>query len=71
MVLVRADVSEQLIAFIMRVERISKLGTALKNGIFWNVTPCGSHKNQRFGVTYHVHLPGENIHREDGGDTIL
>jgi hypothetical protein len=23
----------------------------LKNGVFWDVTPCGSFKNQRFGET--------------------
>jgi hypothetical protein len=23
----------------------------MKNGIFWNVTPCGSCKNRRFGGT--------------------
>jgi hypothetical protein len=23
----------------------------MKNGIFWDVTPCGSCKNRRFGVT--------------------
>jgi hypothetical protein len=24
----------------------------VKNGIFWDVTPCGSCKNRRFGGTY-------------------
>jgi hypothetical protein len=23
----------------------------MKNGVFWDVTPCGSCKNRRFGVT--------------------
>jgi hypothetical protein len=23
----------------------------MKNAIFWNVTPCGSYKNRRFGRT--------------------
>jgi hypothetical protein len=23
----------------------------LKNGVFWDVTPCGSYKNPRFGGT--------------------
>jgi hypothetical protein len=23
----------------------------MKNGVFWNVTPCGSCKNRRFGGT--------------------
>jgi histidine decarboxylase len=28
-----------------------KKGTTMKNGGFWDVTPCGSCKNQRFGGT--------------------
>jgi hypothetical protein len=24
----------------------------MKNGVFWDVTPCGSCKNRRFGGTY-------------------
>jgi hypothetical protein len=28
----------------------------MKNGIFWDVTPCGSCKNWHFGGTYQVHL---------------
>jgi hypothetical protein len=27
---------------------------ALKNGVFWDVTPCGSCKNRRFGGTYRI-----------------
>jgi hypothetical protein len=23
----------------------------IKNGVFWDVTPCGSYKNRRFGGT--------------------
>jgi hypothetical protein len=23
----------------------------MKNGVFWNITPCGSFKNRRFGGT--------------------
>jgi hypothetical protein len=26
----------------------------LKNGVFWDVTPCGFCKNQRFGVTWYL-----------------
>jgi hypothetical protein len=26
----------------------------LKNGVFWNVMPCGSCKNRRFGGTLHL-----------------
>jgi hypothetical protein len=31
--------------------------------IFWDVSPCDSCKNQRFGGTYHLHLQGENNQR--------
>jgi hypothetical protein len=24
---------------------------SIKNGVFWDVTPCGSYKNRRFGGT--------------------
>jgi hypothetical protein len=42
--LVRTYVSEESIVSIIRVEGISELGKtlALKNGVFWDVTPCGS-----------------------------
>jgi hypothetical protein len=26
-----------------------------KNGVFWDITPCGSCKNQRFGGTWRLH----------------
>jgi hypothetical protein len=26
----------------------------MKNAVFWDVTPCGSCKNRRFGGTYHI-----------------
>jgi hypothetical protein len=35
--------------------------------IFWEMTPCGSYKNRRFGGSYRLHLQGER----DVGDTIL
>jgi hypothetical protein len=31
----------------------------MKNGVFWDVTPCGSCKNQRFGGTYRLHHQGD------------
>jgi hypothetical protein len=41
--LVRTDVSEELSASVIRVTRIAELGTlALKDGVFWDVPPCGS-----------------------------
>jgi hypothetical protein len=27
------------------------MAVTMKNGVFWDVTPCGSCKNQRFGGT--------------------
>jgi hypothetical protein len=45
--LVRTDSSEELSASFIRVTRIGELGTTLKNGVFWDVTPCGSCKNRR------------------------
>jgi hypothetical protein len=27
----------------------------MKNAVFWDVTPCGSCKNRRFGGTYPLH----------------
>jgi hypothetical protein len=35
----------------------------MKDAIFWDVSPCGSCKNQRFGGTYRLHLQGENNRR--------
>jgi hypothetical protein len=50
---VRTDLSEESIGSIIRVERIGVLGTtlAVKNGVFWDLTPCCSCKNRRFGGT--------------------
>jgi hypothetical protein len=49
-VLVRTDISEELSASIIRVTTTGELETmlTLKNGVFWDVTPCGSCKNRRF-----------------------
>jgi hypothetical protein len=30
----------------------------MKTGVFWDVTPCGSCKNRRFGGTYSLHHQG-------------
>jgi hypothetical protein len=49
--LVRIDVSEEFSASFITVTKIGELGTTLKNGVFWDVTPCGSCKNRRFGRT--------------------
>jgi hypothetical protein len=31
----------------------------MKNAVFWNVTPCGSCKNRRFGGMYRLHHQGD------------
>jgi hypothetical protein len=33
----------------------------MKNGVFWNVTPCGSCKNRRFGGTWCLLHQGDKI----------
>jgi hypothetical protein len=38
----------------------------LKNAVFWDVAPCRSYVNRRFGRTYRLHLQGRKI-RERGG----
>jgi hypothetical protein len=35
----------------------------LKIVVLWDVSPCGSYKNTRFGGTYHLHLQHENNQR--------
>jgi hypothetical protein len=37
----------------------------MKNAVFWDVEPCGSCVNRRFGGTYRLHLQGRKI-RERG-----
>jgi hypothetical protein len=32
----------------------------MKNAVFWDVTPCGSCKNRRFGGIYRFHRQGED-----------
>jgi hypothetical protein len=31
----------------------------MKNGVFWDVTPCGSCKSRRFGRTWHLLHQGD------------
>jgi hypothetical protein len=31
----------------------------MKNAVFWDVAPCGSCMNRRFGVTYRLHHQGD------------
>jgi hypothetical protein len=32
----------------------------MENGVFWDVTPCGSCKIRRFGGTFRLHHQGDN-----------
>jgi hypothetical protein len=41
----------------------------VKNFFFWDVAPCRSYVNRRFGEIYRLHLQGRKI--RDGGDTFL
>jgi hypothetical protein len=54
--LVRTDVSEEPSASFIRVTRIGELGTTLKNGVFWDVTPCGSilHSHRRENLKSYI-----------------
>jgi hypothetical protein len=46
-------------AKVVRFE-VSTAGT-MENAVFWNVTPCSSCKNRRFGGTYRHHHQSESI----------
>jgi hypothetical protein len=35
----------------------------MKNDVFWDVTTCGSCKNQRFGGMYRLHHHGDKNRR--------
>jgi hypothetical protein len=35
----------------------------MKNAIFWDITPCGSYKNKRFGEMYCFHHPSDKNRR--------
>jgi hypothetical protein len=34
--------------------------------VFWDITPCGSIKNRRFGGTYRLHLQGNDTFESSG-----
>jgi hypothetical protein len=38
-----------------------KLRKAMKNDVFWDMAPCTSCVNRRFGGTYRLHLQGRKI----------
>jgi hypothetical protein len=48
-------------------DRINKIHAILnlKNAVFWDVAPCRSCENRRFGGTYYLHHQGRKI-RERG-----
>jgi hypothetical protein len=35
------------------------MAVTMKNGLFWNVTSCGSYNNRRFGGTLRLHHQGD------------
>jgi hypothetical protein len=35
----------------------------VKNAFFWDVTPCGSCSNRRFGIIYHFHHQSDKNRR--------
>jgi hypothetical protein len=35
----------------------------MKNAVFWEMTPCASCMNRRFGGTYHLQFEGTKNHR--------
>jgi hypothetical protein len=37
----------------------------LKNAVFWDVAPCRSYVNRRFGGTYRLHLQGRKIRERE------
>jgi hypothetical protein len=41
---------------------------SMKNGVFWDVTTCGSCMNRSFGGTYHLHDQGNNNRRARNND---
>jgi hypothetical protein len=41
--------SEKMLMSVVRLEVFTAV--TMKNGVFWDVTPCGSCKNRRFGGT--------------------
>jgi hypothetical protein len=39
---------------IMHVDGLQQKLESMKNGVFWDVTPCGSCKNRSFGGTWRL-----------------
>jgi hypothetical protein len=49
------DLGVESLQLMMKVVRSGK-----KNVVFWDVSPCGSCKNRRFGGTYRLYLQGKS-----------
>jgi hypothetical protein len=48
---------------ILHSHRRENVKSYAKNAVFWDVSPCSSCGNRRFGGTYWLHLQGENNQR--------
>jgi hypothetical protein len=46
------QIAEKQTALALRVEVFTAV--TMKNAVFWDITPCGSCKNSRFGGTYRL-----------------
>jgi hypothetical protein len=51
------SVTSDLFSSLVRFEVFTAV--TMKNGVFWDDTPCGSHKNQHFGGMYCLHHQGD------------
>jgi hypothetical protein len=47
------------IVVVTLIYRSHKHTDLMKNGVFWDVTPCGSCKNRRFGGTWRLLHQGD------------
>jgi hypothetical protein len=47
----------------MFLRALVDIHTVLMIIIFWEMTPCGSYKNRRFGGSYRLHIQGVRVHR--------
>jgi hypothetical protein len=65
-VLLPSDTYRKPVTFIRAVllTSVTYLPT-VKNAVFWDLAPCSSCVNRRFGGTYRLHLQGKKI-RERG-----
>jgi hypothetical protein len=45
------------------IEKYYEIDSLLKNAVFWDVAPCRSCVNRRFGGTYRLHLQGRKIRK--------